>query len=96
MTEREQYVEDLNNKLKQWNTRIDELKAKADAAEEKKKRKILKQVEVLQKKRQNLENEIQKLKNAGEAAWSDMKGGAQKAVSDLEKGIQKAFSRLKS
>lgn len=95
MNEKERYMDEVDTKIKQWNARIDELKAKAEVAESQNRRAILEKVDELQRKRRELEQKVQKIRTAGEGAWSDLKNSTKKAVNDLEQGIQSAFSKLK-
>lgn len=96
---RDAYVQKLKAKIDEWNADIDKLTAKADQAEADAKIKYHQELEALRAKRQDLEEKIANLQNAGESAWEELKQGVEsswevwkasfsRAKTAFEKGYQ--------
>lgn len=74
---RDAYVQKLKAKVDEWNADIDKLAAKADQSEADAKISYQEQLEEMRAKRQELEEKIADLQNAGESAWEEIKQGVE-------------------
>ncbi len=92
---KEAYLEKLQAKLKEWNAEIDKLKAKAAQSKADLKLEIDKRVGDLEAHRQEVENKIQQLRQAGESVWTDLKGGVQRAWEHLDEAVKSAAAKFK-
>lgn len=92
---KEAYQQMMEARLKEWGARINELKAKADAAEAHAKVEYYKQIETLRNQQAVAQEKLQALKNAGEGAWEDLKGGLETAWDNLKSSIEGAMSKFK-
>jgi len=57
--------------------------------------KLEEQIEALKKKRKSTEEDLDKVRQAGESAWEDLKTGVENAASSLGDAIRSAQSRFK-
>jgi len=85
----------IDAQLKEWSTRIAELKARAELAEASVKVEYIRQVETLRIKREETQAKLEDLKNAGDEAWEILKAGVEQAAIDLKNSINSAVSRFK-
>lgn len=95
MESKELYKAKIDAQLKEWGTRIADLKAKAELAEANLKVEYLKQVDELRAKKEEAEAKLDELKNAGDDAWEALKSGMEKAASELKDAINIAISKFK-
>ena len=92
---RDAYVKKTKAKLDEWNAEITKLEAKAKQHEADVQMKIEEQIETLKKKRKSTEEDLDKLRQAGEIAWEDLKTGVENAASSLGDAIRSAQSRFR-
>ncbi|WP_291322620.1 hypothetical protein [Desulfonatronospira sp.] len=88
-------VQKLKAKLDEWNAEIDRLNAKAEQTEAEAKMEYLQQVEELKKYRDEAQQKMEMLQEAGEGAWEDMKSGVEMAVESMAQAIKSARERFK-
>jgi len=102
---KEEAVEDLTEKkrsyerrieaeLHEWATKIDVLKAKAEASKTEAKNIYIEQIEDLKSKQELAIQKLHQLRESGVDAWEDIKSGLDEAVTDLGKAIKDALSRF--
>jgi hypothetical protein len=72
---KEEYEQTLQAQLDEWNTEIDKLKAKADGAKADTQLEYYNKIEELQVMQESANNELAKLKKAGDDVWEDIKAG---------------------
>lgn len=91
---RNTYVEKIKAKLDEWNADIAKLEAKARQQEADTQIKLMERIETLKKKRKSTEDDLDKLRQAGDNAWQDLKTGVENAAASLGDAIKSAKSRF--
>ncbi|MEZ5792833.1 MAG: hypothetical protein R3D34_19260 [Nitratireductor sp.] len=94
MTSKEAYVEKIQARLNQWDSEIENLKAKAAEAGADARIKYEKQVAELQEKQKDAQGKLDELRSSGGDAWQDLKVGVESAWTSLESATKKAISRF--
>ncbi len=94
MNKKEAYEEKLSAQLKEWDAKVDVLKAKAAKGSASVKADYYEAMEDLQKKRGKAKDKLQELRGAGDDAWEDLKDGIEDAWSSLGDAIKNAKSRF--
>jgi universal stress protein A len=92
---KEGYVQKMETQLKDWGTKIDALKNKAEAAKGEVKSKYLEQAEELRKKQEAAKKMLQELKQSSSLAWGDLKSGLDQILKDLKRSLKQSASRFK-
>lgn len=87
---KDEYQKKLNGLVQQLDDQIDDLKEKAAKAQGEARRKFDQEVGDLERKRDEAEKKLAKMKAASGPAWEDLKGGMQDAIQDLQKAIERA------
>jgi len=95
MGKKEDYIDKLAAQLKVWSAEIDILKAKAEKETIMVKLAILKEVEILNKKMQNVENKIKEIKEKSDDAWEILAEGTNRAWNDLRKAVHQFEEKFK-
>ncbi|MBE0621548.1 MAG: DUF2934 domain-containing protein [Burkholderiales bacterium] len=85
----------LETQLKDWEAKLEQLRAKAKEAKDDIRAEFEVQLEGLTAKQAVAQEKLQELRQHGEWAWEDVKGGADKAWKELREAIERAASRLK-
>jgi len=96
MKNQESHAKDTEVKLKQWEAKIDELKAVVGKADAKSREKIYKEVERLIKLKHKAREKLELMKYAGKESINDVKQGVEKVMKDLENAVSSALARFKS
>ncbi len=89
------YQEKLEAQLREWDARLDLLKAKAEAFGADAKIEFETQIAALQQKRHEAQAKLAELGERSEAAWEDLKEGTERAWSELAKATESFTSRFK-
>ena len=89
------YQEKIQAELREWQARVDTLKARADKAEAEKKVEYYEQIEALRSRQEQARQKLEELQAAGESAWEDLKAGVDSALEDLGQAVGKATDRFK-
>ena len=95
MESKDLYKAKIDAQLKEWSTKIADLKAKAELAEANAKVGYLKQVEDLRAKKEETEARLDELNKAGDEAWEALKSGVEKAASNLKDSFKEAAAKFK-
>jgi nucleotide-binding universal stress UspA family protein len=95
LKKREKYLAKAEAQLKDWSTKIDQLKAKAEESRGAVKAKYDQQIEELRKKQEAVRSRIRAYGTSGGEAWKDLKTGVDQALDELKKSIKQAVSRFK-
>jgi archaellum component FlaC len=91
---RDAYVQKMKAKIDEWNAEIDRLAAKADQSDAEAKIKYQEELEDLRAKREDFENRVASMQQAGEGAWEDLKQGLENSWEILKTSIAKAKSEF--
>lgn len=84
----------MESQLKDWGSKLDELKAKADQAGADAEANINKKVEELTAKREKMAQNLENLKNSSDEAWESMRAGLQSAWEEISKSFEEATSKF--
>jgi len=95
MEKRNAYLEKLEENLKEFNTKLDEIKAIAAEAQDDLKAEYRSQVQELETKRDNYAIKFGQLKEASGQAWDDLKVGTERTWSELKYTIEVALTHFK-
>jgi len=89
------YQEKIEAQLKEWGTRIEELKGKAETSKAELKIKYEKQVEDLRAKQEVVQQKLREFKESGEETWEEIKTGMEKGLDELKDSFDRAVSKFK-
>lgn len=92
---KEAYQDKMNARLREWQGKIDVLKAKADQAEAEQKIRLYENIESLRMKQQHVHEKLDELHSASEGAWEEVKAGVELAWRDLQEAIGRAVEKFK-
>jgi len=95
MVSKEQYREKIEAQLKEWQTKIEELKVKAQQASADAQLHYEKQMETFRPYIEAAKQKLQELKTSSGGAWSEMQAGMETAWNDLKAAWDRAISRFK-
>jgi TolA-binding protein len=94
MESKKAYQEKLEAQLKEWSSKMEELKAKAQKATADAKVELEKQIETLRGKQEALQQKLKQIKEAGAEAWEKLKAEADKAVGEAKSLWEKVKARF--
>ena len=94
MEKRNVYMERLEENLTGFNTKLDEMKAKAAEFQDDMLAEFLSQLRNLEINRDDFVEKYRQLKKSRGPAWDDVKVGTEKTWSVLKESIDKAVSRF--
>ncbi len=92
---RNAFLKRVASTLEALDEEIDRLASKAEKAGRDAKIRYDEEIAVLRMKREAVGAKVQRVREAGDAAWGTLKSGVLEATDDLEKAIAKAVERLK-
>jgi uncharacterized coiled-coil DUF342 family protein len=92
---KEAYHEKLEAQLREWNAKLDQLKARADGAEASVKLEYYKQIESIKAKADVLQAKLKELQESSGEAWESLKGGVERAWTDFKTAIEEATGKFK-
>ena len=88
-----EYQEKIKESLKDYDKKMDELKAKSANMTEEAKADFNKTMEQLKQKKEAASKKLQELKKPTGKAWEDVKAGVNEAMADLKEAYEKAITR---
>ena len=94
MTTRNEYIEQLKNKLDQWNADIGKWEEKARVAKTDARIEYEMQLETLRQRRDEATAKLKDLQSSSEAAWQELKAGTDAAWSALREAFDKAAAHF--
>jgi hypothetical protein len=92
---RKAYEEKIDAQLKEWNTEIALLNAKADKAKAEAKIEYYKTIETLQGKQDKARMKLQEIRTTSDDGWEDLKTGAENVWTEVNSAFQSAATRFK-
>ena len=92
--QRHDYVSRAQSELNQLDQRINDLKAKADHAQENAKAGLNAEIDQLHKKEAAARQHIAQVEAASEDSWQSLRAGADAALGDLKKAYDQAAARF--
>ena len=93
-SKRDEYLQQLKTKLDEWNAEIDVLEEKAGRLAAEAKQRYDKQIEEAKARRDELQDKLAELTQAGDAAWDDLKSGIDLAWEALSNAVSSAKSKF--
>lgn len=94
MGTKQAYVEKLEAQVREGTAKIDQLRAKTDAAKADAKLEYQQQIDHLQNQKNQLRGKLNEIKQAGEGAWESLRDGVAAAVNDLKAAVDRAMSKF--
>jgi peptidoglycan hydrolase CwlO-like protein len=95
ISERQQYQEKIEAKLRELDKEIVALKVKITKQGKEAGKQLNQQMAELEQKREAAGQQFQKLKNSSHDAWQDMKEGIDAAMKDLQAAYNRAATHFK-
>jgi len=95
MSDRKIYIEKMSAKLKEWDSEIQKLEAKAGMLKADVKDKYQTEINQLSNKRKETQAKLEEIKNSGKESWTDLKDGFESAWRSLDAALKQAVSRFK-
>jgi phage-related minor tail protein len=89
------FIKRLTDQLTEWDTQITSLKEKAKLSTGEMKTKIDVSIAEIEKKKNEINTQLDHVKQNGEEAWKTLKDGLDKAASDMKKTFSDVFSKFK-
>lgn len=95
MDKREAYRDLAKAQIKEWEAKIDLLKARGEKATAGAKIDMMNAVEKLQVEKNALQKRIVEMMDAGGDAWEKLKDGIEKGMEEMKKSIDKTVEKFK-
>jgi hypothetical protein len=95
MDTREIYKEKIEKQLSKWKTRIDELKARLERAEESAKGKLAEQLEGLHDKRARAEKLLKEISTTSQDIWEQIKSGVDEGWNDITRTAKRTMAKVR-
>jgi phage host-nuclease inhibitor protein Gam len=95
MENRKDYIDKMAARLREWDTELQKLEAKAEMAKADVKASYNQQIKELRLKKEEAQQKLKKIQDAGEDAWEELKDGAEKSWNLFEESVKKAWSKFK-
>jgi hypothetical protein len=92
----EEYRKELEQKLKKFDTQLEEWRAEVKKAHAVARARLEKEIAELEKKRELAQQKLEELKDPTKQAWEDLKSGLDSVMDELEKAFHKAADRFKN
>ena len=92
---RDEYLQQLKAKMKEWRAEINKLAARAEQAEAQAKIEYQKRIDKLEKNQKDLEDKIDAVQQAGESSWEDLKEGIDHSWKIFKLSLSEAKSEFK-
>ena len=93
--EKQSYLEMFEGQLREWDARLDFIKAKAGSLKADAKIEFQRQLVTLQQKRQEAGAKLEDLYTRTDVAWDDLKEGTETAWRDLWRAMERVAARFR-
>lgn len=94
MRPKQAYQQKLEAQLREWDGKIDDLRAKADRVQAEARIEYYKQIEEFCARRELVEKSLLELRHASEEAWQELQANTEAAWTELKRAFEAATSRL--
>jgi chromosome segregation ATPase len=95
MEDKKSYLQKMADQLKQWDTQIDELKAKAIKAKAGSRTELFSQIDELRVKKETAQDKLKQLRKAGDGSWDGMKAGLERSWKEFKGAFSNASAKFK-
>jgi hypothetical protein len=95
MENRKDYIDRMAARLREWDADLQNLEAKAELAKADVKASYNQQIKELHLKKEEVQQKLKKIQDAGEDAWEELKEGAEKSWNIFEDSVKKAWGKFK-
>lgn len=95
MENRKEYIDRMAARLKEWDTELQKLEAKAELAKADVKASYNQQIKELRLKKGEAQQKLKKIQDAGEDAWEELKEGAEKSWKLFEDSVKTALGKFR-
>ena len=95
MENRKDYIDRMAVRLKEWDTELQKLEAKAETAKTDVKASYNQKINELRLKKEEAQLKLKKIQDAGEDAWEELQEGAEKSWKIFEDSVKNAWDKLK-
>jgi hypothetical protein len=95
MENRKDYIDRMATRLREWDTELQKLEAKAGLAKADVKASYNQQIKELRLKKEEAQLKLKKIQDAGEDAWEELKEGAEKSWKLFEDSVKNAWGKFK-
>ncbi len=95
MSSKDEYVRKMHSQLDQLSNEIDRLVVKKEGIEEAGRAELVKHLEDLQRRRDDVRDRLKSIQQAGENAWADMQSGLELAWEAITQAMDSARNRFR-
>ena len=95
MSDRQEYIDKISAKLKEWDADIQKLEAKAETVQGDAKANYRQRIQDLRNKRKETNEKLDKIQDASEESWHELKEGFEKSWKTLKDSTSDALSKFK-
>ena len=95
MENRKDFIDRMAARLKEWDTELQKLEAKAELAKADVKASYNQQIKELRLKKDEAQQKLKKIQDSGEDAWEELKEGAEKSWKIFEDSVKAAWGKFK-
>ncbi|MFZ0390206.1 MAG: coiled coil domain-containing protein [Calditrichia bacterium] len=95
MEDQKSYLQKMADQLKQWDAEIDDMKEKADKAQDESSTELRNQIDELQAKKKAAEEKLKQLQEAGGGALNEMKAGLERSWKEFKGAFSNASGKFK-
>jgi hypothetical protein len=95
MENRKDYIDRMAARLREWDTELQKLEAKAETAKTDVKASYNQKINELRLKKEEAQLKLKKIQDAGEDAWEELQEGAEKSWKIFEDSEKNAWDKLK-
>jgi chromosome segregation ATPase len=94
MTDKKAYADKLSAEIEKWDSEIGVMRAKAKSASADARIEYDRQINDLEKRRDELDAKLDELRNSSGNAWDDIKDGVDRAWKNMSSAVQNATDRF--